>query len=69
MSAHPGNPDCGWSFEDQRPEVKQTLEQARRFLSLVALLSAWLGALAIAMASRQYAAHQMNASALMRVLA
>ena len=28
----------------------------------------WLGALAIAMASRQYAAHQMNASALMRVL-
>lgn len=68
LTAHPGTGLRVESFEDQRPEVKQTLEQARRFLSLVALLSAWLGALAIAMASRQYAAHQMNASALMRVL-
>lgn len=51
-----------------RPEMSQTLERARSFLNLVALLSALLGALALAIAARNFANRQMDAYAMLRVL-
>ena len=50
-----------------RPEMQQTLERARSFLNLVALLTAVLSAVALAMAARSYAREQLDASALRRV--
>lgn len=50
-----------------RPEMQQTLDRARSFLSLVALLTAVLSAVALAMAARSYAREQLDACALRRV--
>ena len=50
-----------------RPEMQQTLERARSFLNLVALLTAVLSAVALAMAARSYAREQLDACALRRV--
>ena len=50
-----------------RPEMQQTLERAGSFLSLVALLTAVLSAVALAMAARSYAHSQLDVSALRRV--
>ena len=51
-----------------RPEMKQTLERAEKFLSLVALLAALLSAVAVALAARSFAARHLDAAALLRVL-
>jgi putative ABC transport system permease protein len=40
------------SLESGRPEMRQTLDRAEKFLSLVALLSALLSAVAVALAAR-----------------
>lgn len=56
------------SLESGRPEMRQTLDRAEKFLSLVALLSALLSAVAVALAARSFANNHLDASAMLRVL-
>lgn len=56
------------SLESGRPEMRQTLERAEKFLSLVALLAALLSAVAVALAARGFANGHLDASAMLRVL-
>jgi putative ABC transport system permease protein len=44
------------SLESGRPEMRQTLDRAEKFLNLVALLAALLSAVAVALAARGFAA-------------
>ncbi|MDH6590995.1 putative ABC transport system permease protein [Variovorax sp. TBS-050B] len=56
------------SFEGGRPEMRQTLDRAEKFLSLVALLAALLSAVAVALAARGFAANHLDDCAMLRVL-
>ena len=56
------------SLESGRPEMRQTLDRAQKFLNLVALLAALLSAVAVALAARGFAADHLDASAMLRVL-
>ncbi len=56
------------SLEGGRPEMRQTLDRAEKFLNLVALLAALLSAVAVALAARGFAASHLDASAMLRVL-
>ncbi len=56
------------SFETGRPEMKQTLDRAEKFLNLVALLAALLSAVAVALAARGFAARHLDDCAMLRVL-
>ena len=56
------------SFETGRPEMRQTLDRAEKFLSLVALLAALLSAVAVALAARAFAANHLDDCAMLRVL-
>ncbi|KWT83859.1 MULTISPECIES: FtsX-like permease family protein [unclassified Variovorax] len=56
------------SFESGRPEMRQTLERAEKFLNLVALLAALLSAVAVALAARGFAANHLDDCAMLRVL-
>ena len=56
------------SLESGRPEMRQTLERAEKFLNLVALLAALLSAVAVALAARSFANDHLDAAALLRVL-
>ncbi|MFT7774951.1 ABC transporter permease [Roseateles sp.] len=56
------------SLESGRPEMRQTLDRAARFLRLVAMLSALLAAVAVALAARDFAARHLDACAMLRVL-
>ncbi|WP_130430217.1 ABC transporter permease [Rivibacter subsaxonicus] len=56
------------SLESGRPEMTQTLARAQAFLNLVALLSALLAAVAVAIASREYAQRRLDDCAMLRVL-
>ena len=56
------------SMESGRPEMRQTLDRAEKFLNLVALLAALLCAVAVALAARSFAARHLDACALLRVL-
>ena len=56
------------TLESGRPEMRQTLDRAGKFLNLVALLAAMLCAVAVALASRTFAARHLDACALLRVL-
>jgi len=56
------------SFESGRPEMQQTLARAEKFLNLVALLSALLSAVAVAIAARAYAERHLDDCAMLRVL-
>ncbi len=56
------------SMESGRPELRQTLDRAEKFLNLVALLAALLCAVAVALAARTFAAKHLDACALLRVL-
>ncbi|MFN3860363.1 MAG: ABC transporter permease [Roseateles sp.] len=56
------------SLEAGRPEMRQTLDRAARFLRLVAMLSALLAAVAVALAARDFAARHLDACAMLRVL-
>ncbi|MDQ7975591.1 MAG: FtsX-like permease family protein, partial [Rhodocyclaceae bacterium] len=56
------------SFEGGRPEMRQTLDRAEKFLSLVALLAALLSAVAVALAARGFAASHLDDCAMLRVL-
>jgi len=56
------------SMETGRPEMKQTLARAEKFLNLVALLAALLAAVAVAIASRDFANGHLDDCAVQRVL-
>jgi putative ABC transport system permease protein len=56
------------SLEAGRPEMRQTLDRAEKFLNLVALLSALLSAVAVALAARGFAASHLDDCAMLRVL-
>jgi putative ABC transport system permease protein len=56
------------SLESGRPEMRQTLERAEKFLNLVALLAALLSAVAVALAARGFAARHLDDCAMLRVL-
>ncbi len=56
------------SLESGRPEMRQTLDRAGKFLSLVALLAALLSAVAVAIVARGFAASHLDACAMLRVL-
>ncbi|MBN3857330.1 ABC transporter permease [Paraburkholderia sp. Ac-20340] len=56
------------SLSDGQPQVRQTLDRARHFLTLVSLLTALLAAVAIAMAAHRYTRRHLDACAAMRCL-
>ena len=56
------------SMQSGRPEMQQTLDRAEKFLNLVALLSALLAAVAVGIASRDFAQRHLNDCAMQRVL-
>ncbi len=56
------------SLEGGRPEMQQTLARAEKFLNLVALLTALLSAVAVAIAARGFAQRHLDDCAMLRVL-
>jgi putative ABC transport system permease protein len=56
------------SMDSGRPEMRQTLDRAKKFLNLVALLAALLAAVAVAIASRDFAERHLDDCAMLRVL-
>lgn len=56
------------SLEGGRPEVNNTLERAKNFLNLVALLAALLSAVAVALAARSFASRHLDDCAMLRVM-
>ena len=56
------------TLESGRPEVRATLDRADRFLALVALLTAMLAALAVALAARRFTDRHLDATAVMRCI-
>lgn len=56
------------TLEGGRPEMRQTLERAQKFLNLVALLAALLAAVAVAIAARDFAERHLDDCAVLRVL-
>jgi putative ABC transport system permease protein len=56
------------SLESGRPEMRQTMDRAEKFLNLVALLAALLSAVAVALAARGFAANHLDDCAMLRVL-
>ncbi len=56
------------SLETGRPELRNTLDRAERFLALVGLLSALIAAVAIGLAARRFAERHLDACAVMRAI-
>ena len=56
------------TLESGRPELRSALDRARQFLALVALLSALIAAVAIALAARRFAARHLDACAIVRAI-
>jgi len=56
------------ALESGRPEMRQTLDRAEKFLKLVALLAALLAAVAVAIAARGFAEAHLDDCAMLRVL-
>jgi len=56
------------SLAGGRPEMRQTLDRAEKFLNLVALLAALLSAVAVALAARGFASRHLDDCAMLRVL-
>ena len=56
------------SVRDLRPEVRQTLERAERFLGLSALVAVLLAAVAVALAASRYLRRHLDAAAMFRCL-
>lgn len=56
------------TLEAGRPEMRQTLDRAGKFLRLVALLAALLSAVAVALAARGFANRHLDDCAMLRVL-
>jgi putative ABC transport system permease protein len=56
------------SMESGRPEMRLTLDRAKKFLNLVALLAALLAAVAVGIAARDFASRHLDDCAMLRVL-
>jgi putative ABC transport system permease protein len=56
------------SLEGGRPEMRQTLDRAEKFLNLVALLAALLSAVAVALAGARLRHRHLDDCAMLRVL-
>jgi putative ABC transport system permease protein len=56
------------SLATGRPEMRQTLDRASKFLNLVALLAALLAAVAVAIGARDFANRHLDDCAMLRVL-
>jgi putative ABC transport system permease protein len=56
------------SLDTGRPEMRQTLDRAEKYLNLVALLAALLSAVAVAIAARGFASRHLDDCAMLRVL-
>ena len=56
------------SLQTGRPEMRQTLDRAEKFLNLVALLAALLAAVAVGIAARDFASRHLDDCAMLRVL-
>ncbi|HEX8955246.1 MAG TPA: FtsX-like permease family protein [Burkholderiaceae bacterium] len=56
------------SLESSQEDLRNTLDRARKFLSLVSLLSAMLAAVAVAMAARRFMLRHIDACAMLRCL-
>jgi putative ABC transport system permease protein len=56
------------SLESGRPEMRQTLDRAEKFLGLVGMLTTVLCALAMLLVARQYTHMRLDASAMLRVM-
>ena len=56
------------SLESGRPEMQQTLDRAKMFLNLVALLAALLAAVAVGIGARDFAQLHLDDCAMLRVL-
>ncbi len=54
------------SVRDLRPEVRQTLERAEKFLGLAALVAVLLAAVAVALAASRYLRRHLDAAAMLR---
>lgn len=54
--------------ENARPEVRNTLDRARRFLGLAAMATAILSAAAVALAARRYGQRHLDTGAVLRCL-
>ena len=54
------------TVRDLRPEVRQTLERAERFLGLAALVAVLLAAVAVALAASRYLRRHLDAAAMLR---
>ncbi|MEW6165937.1 MAG: FtsX-like permease family protein [Pseudomonadota bacterium] len=55
-------------LDDARPEIRNIIERAQRFLRLAALLSVVLAAVAVGLAARRYMQTHLDACAVMRCL-
>ncbi len=56
------------TLENGRPELRNTLDRAERFLALVALMSALIAAVAIGLAARRFAERHLDGCAVMRAM-
>jgi putative ABC transport system permease protein len=56
------------SLQDGQPQVRQTIDRAHHFLTLVSLLTALLAAVAIAMAAHRYTRRHLDGCAVLRCL-
>ncbi|MFE8605545.1 ABC transporter permease [Archangium violaceum] len=56
------------TVKDARPEMRSALDRADRFLSLAALVSVVLAAVAVAMAARRHSTRHLSSTAVMRCL-
>lgn len=54
------------SIRDLRPEIRQTLERAEKFLGLASLVAVMLAAVAVALAATRYLRRHLDAAAMMR---
>src|SRR5260370_11139929 len=68
MSSQLGRGERIDTLESGRPEVRASVERARRFLSLTALLAAVLAGVAIALGTRRFVERHLDGCAVMRCL-
>jgi len=66
--AHLGRGEKLEGLDNARPEVRNIIERAQRFLRLAALLTVILAAVAVGMAARRYMQRHLDACAVMRCL-
>ena len=68
MKEHMGRGEKVEGLENARPEVRNVLDRAQRFLRLAALLSVVMAAIAVAMSAERYLRRHLDACAVMRCM-